>query len=63
MDQLTTVVAKVAPKVRYVEGGLEVEDERVELTSCFPPAPSMTMNAITFGIHAIDSYLHIHDEC
>lgn len=26
-------------------------------TRCFPPTPSMTMNATTFGIHATLSYL------
>jgi len=29
-----------------------------EGSKCFPPTPTMTMNVMTFGIHATLSYLH-----
>ena len=63
MDQLAIVAPKVVPKVKKTEAGVRVEHEGGELMRCLPPTPSMTMNAITFGIHAIDSYLHVNNEC
>lgn len=53
MTEDPTNVAKEST-VDAVGGGF---DGNVEGFKCFPPTPSMTINAITLGIHAKLSYL------
>lgn len=55
MHQLTTLEAVVVAKVTAEDA--VTGPAAGALTRCLPPTPNMIMNVITFGIHAILSYL------